>query len=146
MLPSRNVVGGQMKIRMDRKRILQGIAFALTIAAALVVLLAPGYTEMRLTNDGPAQIKALTLLEFLGPSIFVPVLIPVALTGLPLLLAGRARNGAWTAATIALAIFTVVASASVGWFYLPATIVAFVALISPSSDGQTLSARPAPSR
>lgn len=131
-----------MKHDSDRKHVLQIVAFTLTISAALVVLLVPGYMEMRLTNDGPEQVKALTLLEAVGPSIFVPLLIPVALTGLPLLLTGRARNGASIATTVALAIFTVVGSASIGWFYLPATIAAFIALFSSSRKRETLRAHP----
>jgi hypothetical protein len=69
-------------------------------------------------------------------SIFVPLLIPVALTGVPLL-TGHARNGAWIATTVALAIFSVVGSASIGWFYLPATIAAFIALFSSSGKRET---------
>jgi cbb3-type cytochrome oxidase cytochrome c subunit len=64
-----------MKQHTDRKHVLQVIAFTLTIAAALVVLLVPGYMEMRLTNDGPGQVKTSALLETVGPSIFVPLLI-----------------------------------------------------------------------
>jgi hypothetical protein len=69
----------------------------------------------------------------------------VALTGLPLLFTGRARNGASIATTVALAIFTVVGSASIGWFYLPAAIVAFIALFSSSRKRETLRAHPASS-
>ncbi|WP_426976958.1 hypothetical protein ACQCSU_19625 [Pseudarthrobacter sp. O4] len=62
----------------------------------------------------------------------VPLLIPVALTGLPLLLRGRAQVYASVATTVALAIFTVIASASIGWFYVPALAAALASLLAPS--------------
>lgn len=135
-----------MKLHLDRKRFFQVVAFALTIAAALVVLLVPGYVEMRLTNDGPTQVKTSTLLEVVGPSIFVPLLIPVVLTGLPLLLAGRGGNRVSIATTVALAIFTVIGSASIGWFYLPATVAAFTALFSSSREREALNTHSAASQ
>lgn len=132
-----------MKHDSDRNPVLQFVAFTLAIAAGLIILLVPGYTEVTRVNDGPEQVRTLTLLEAEGPSMFVPLLIPVALTGLPLLLTARVRKGASIATTVALAVFTVVGSASIGWFYLPGTIAAFIAIFSSSHKRETLRAHPA---
>ncbi|MEV7133163.1 hypothetical protein AB0N24_09780 [Arthrobacter sp. NPDC093128] len=108
----------------------QTIAFSLTIAVALVALLVPVYVNVKLTNDGPEQVTTSTLFETGGPSVFVPLLIPVALTGLPLLLTGRAQRYASVATTVALAIFTIIASATIGWFYVPALAAAVASVVA----------------
>ncbi|WP_456505852.1 hypothetical protein [Arthrobacter sp. UYCu723] len=117
---------------MDPKSVRQIIAFSLTIAVALVFLLVPVYSEVKLINGGPDQVTTSTLLETVGPSVLVPLLIPVALTGLPLVLRGRAQVYASVTTTVALAIFTVIASASIGWFYVPALAAALASLLAPS--------------
>jgi hypothetical protein len=121
-----------MRRRSDPKSVRQIIAFSLTVAASLVLLLVPVYSTVKLTNDGPDQVTASTLLEIVGPYIFVPLLIPVALTGLPLLLKGPAQLYASVATTIALAIFTLIASATIGWFYVPALAAALASVLAPS--------------
>jgi hypothetical protein len=108
----------------------QAIAVSLTIAVALMALLVPLYVNVRLTNDGPEQVTTSTLFETVGPSGFVPLLIPVALTGLPLLLTGRAQRYASVATTVALAIFSVIASATIGWFYVPALAAAIASVMA----------------
>jgi hypothetical protein len=77
-------------------------------------------------------IIASTLLEIVGPYIFVPLLIPVALTGLRLLLRGPAQKYASVATTVALAIFTLIGSATIGWFYVPALTAALASVLAQS--------------
>lgn len=113
-----------MRRRSDLKNLRQIIAFFLTITAGLVLLLVPMYGGVQVTNDGPEQVTTSTLLEIAGPYVFVPLLIPVALTGLPLLLRGRAQIYTSVATTVALAVFTLIASATIGWFYVPALAAA----------------------
>lgn len=127
-----------MRRRSDPKRVRQIVAFSLTIATSLVLLLVPLYIEVKLIDGGPEQVSTSTLLETVGPSIFVPLLIPLALTGLPLLLSGRARDYGSVATTVALAIFIVIGSASIGWFYVPAMTAAVAALAVPSRRRGTL--------
>nr|WP_172684766.1 hypothetical protein [Arthrobacter rhombi] len=115
-------------------RALQGVAFALTIAVAVAVLLIPlvtseTYVEGPGIPDSPPVTEHLTLLEETGPAIFVPLLIPVLLTGIPLLIRGKPWKGVSIAATVLLAIFTVIGSASIGWFYLPALLASAGALL-----------------
>lgn len=89
----------------------------------------PGGVEVSQMNDGPQRVETPTLLATMGPVIFVPLLIPVILTGIPLLFTRRASKGVSIATTVVLAVF---ASASIGWFHLPATIIALVSLFVPS--------------
>lgn len=121
-----------MRRHSDPVSVRQIIAFSLTIAAALALLLAPFHVEVHVTNGGPEQVTASTLLETEGPSILVPLLIPAALTGLPLLLKVPARKYASIGTTATLATFVVIASASIGWFYIPSLAAALAALLVPS--------------
>lgn len=93
-------------------------------------------------SGGPAQVSHPTLLETNGPSIFVPLLIPVALTALPLLIRGRARTPVSVATTVALVVFVVIASASIGWFYIPALAAAVAAVITSIGSRTTFQVRP----
>ena len=115
-------------------RVLQGVAFALAIAATLAALLLPLYTSETSSGgsgspDSPVVTEQLTLLAVNGPGIFVPLLIPVLLTGLPLLIRGTAWRGLSIAATVLLAAFVVLALASIGGFYLPALLASAGALM-----------------
>lgn len=121
-----------MRHRSGPKSVRQIIAFSLTIAVSLVLLLVPVYSTVKISNDGPDQVTASTLLEIVGPYILGPLLIPVALTGLPLLLREPGQNFASVATTVALAIFTLIASATIGWFYVPALAAALAAVVAPS--------------
>ena len=131
-----------MKRRPDPKNVRQIIAVSLTVVTSLVLLLVPAYTEVKLTTGGIEQTRYLTLLEVVGPSVFVPLLIPVALTALPLLLRGRARTQVSVATAVALALFIVIGSASIGWFYVPALTAAVAALVAPAGSRGRLQARP----
>jgi hypothetical protein len=122
-----------MRPPSDLKNARQIIAFSLTIAAALVLLLVPVYSGVQVTNDGPEQVTTSTLLEIVGPYVFGPLLIPVALTGLPLLMRGRAQKYTAVATTVALAIFTLIASATIGWFYVPALAAALTSVWASST-------------
>ena len=109
-----------MKRHLGSRNIRQVLAVLFAIMASLVLLLVPMYTQVKLTSGGPEQVSHTTLVETVGPSIFVPLLIPVALTALPLLTRGRARTPVSVATTVVLVVFVVIGSASIGWFYIPA--------------------------
>ena len=117
-----------MKRHLDSWNVRQVLAVSLAIIASLVLLLVPMYTQVKLTSGGQEQVSHPTLLETVGPSIFVPLLIPVALTALPLLIRGRARTPVSVATTVALVVFVVIGSASIGWFYVPALATAVAAV------------------
>lgn len=131
-----------MKRHLDSRNVRQVLAFALAIVASVVLLLVPFYTQVKVTSGGPEQVTHPTLLEINGPSIFVPLLIPVVLTGLPLLIRGRARTPVSVVATVGLAIFVVIGSASIGWFYIPALTAAVAAVVSSLDRQPRLQVRP----
>lgn len=68
----------------------------------------------------------------------MPLLIPTVLTALPLLIRGRARIKVSVAATVALAVFVVMGSASIGWFYIPALTAAVAAVVAAMDNSGTL--------
>lgn len=119
-----------MKRHLDSKNVRQVLALSLAIVASLVLLLVPMYTQVKLTSGGPEQVSHPTMVETVGPSIFVPLLIPVALTALPLLTRGRTRSPVSVATTVALVVFVVIGSASIGWFYVPAMAAAVAAVVT----------------
>lgn len=131
-----------MKRRPDRKNVRQALAFSVAIAASSILLLVPIYTEAKLTAGGPTQVSQSTLLETVGPTIFVLLLIPVALTGLPLLLRGRGQKQVSVVTVVALAVFVVIGSATIGWFYVPAFAAAIAALGTSTGSPKRLHARP----
>lgn len=57
--------------------------------------------------------------------------MPILLTAIPLLARGRAGRPIAIACTALLAVFTVIATASIGWFFVPALLAAFVAIFLP---------------
>lgn len=98
--------------------------------------------QVKLASGGPEQVSHPTLLETVGPSIFVPLLIPVALTALPLLTRGRARTPVSVATTFALVVFVVIGSASIGWFHVPALAAAVAAVVASMGSHARLQVRP----
>jgi hypothetical protein len=121
-------------------RVLQGVAFALAIAGALLMLLLPMYASETSSGgsgspNGPVVTEQLTLLAVNGPAIFVPLLIPVLLTGLPLLVRGKPWRGLSVAATVLLAVFALIGLASIGLFYLPALLASAGALLVRPTEG-----------
>ncbi|TJY64046.1 hypothetical protein E4J89_19065 [Arthrobacter sp. CAU 1506] len=123
-------------------RVLQGVAFALTVTVALAALLYPLYTvESSSGGSGnpssPVVTEQLTLLAVNGPVLFVPLLIPVILTGLPLFIPGKPWRGLSIAVTILLAAFIWIGSASIGWFYVPALLASACALLVQPAERHT---------
>lgn len=131
-----------MKRHPDSRNVRQALAVSLATVASLVLLLVPMDTQVKIMSGGPVQVSHPTLLETNGPSIFVPLLIPVALTALPLLIRGRARTPVSVATTVALVVFVVIASASIGWFYIPALAAAVAAVITSMGSRTTFHVRP----
>ncbi|UZX02136.1 hypothetical protein F8G81_05515 [Arthrobacter sp. CDRTa11] len=119
-----------MRRHWDPKRVRRIIALSLAAGASLVLLLFPVYSTMSLSNGAPDHVTASTMFDVMGPSILVPLLVPVVLAGLPLLVR-RTAHALPVATTIALGIFTVISSATIGWFYVPALAAAVAAVTAP---------------
>lgn len=131
-----------MKHHLDSWNVRQFLSVSLAIVASVVLLLVPMYTQMRVTSRGPEEISHSTLLETNGPSVFVALLIPVALTALPLLTRGRARISVSVATAVALVVFVVIGSGSIGWFYVPALTAAVAAVVASLGSQTRLQVRP----
>ena len=131
-----------MKHHLDSWNVRQLLAVSLGIVASVVLLQVPVYIRMKVTSGGPGEISHSTMLETNGPSVFVALLIPVALTALPLLLRGRARTSVSVATTVALVVFVVIGSGSIGWFYVPALAAAVAAVVASTGSQTRLQVRP----
>lgn len=131
-----------MERHRDSRDIRQVLAISLAILASSVLLMVPMHTQAKVTAGGLEQVKHLTLLELVGPSILVPLLIPMVLTALPLLTRGRARTSVSVVTTAALAGFVLIGSASIGWFYVPALAAAVAAVIVSIGSRPRLRVRP----
>lgn len=113
------------------KRVAQIVAFFLAIAAAIAVVVLPGWIEVSQSDDGQQTITASTLLDAVGPQILLWLVIPVTLTGIALLVRSARVQLVLIVTTILLGVFCVVASASIGWFFLPAFVAQVVSLFLP---------------
>lgn len=107
-------------------RILHLASFACVLGATALALFAPMSTTAVTTNNGQQFIYTSTLLQSQGASILLPLLIPLAIALIPLVSATKALRTSSIVSAILLMFFAVIASASIGWFYLPAAILAML--------------------
>ena len=106
----------------DARRAVQLVAVLLAAAAAAVFVGVPMDTGS--TNQ--------TLLQAEGPHVLPVLLLPVALTLVPLLWLGRGRTAASVTCSALLVLVCLVGMLTVGVFYLPAAIVSGIALAVPA--------------
>jgi hypothetical protein len=122
--------------QMDKKIRLPVTGFLLTLAAALVGMLAPLSTEVSSSASGTSEtVRHLNLVQSAGWGValrlaipVVVVLVIVGLTGAAIHLGHRRRAILLTGAVL-LGIWTVLSLASVGLLYVPATVVMIVAAV-----------------
>src|SRR5690625_1074307 len=105
------------------------IAFGLAFAASLVLLFLPVYSTVTTISKSVTTQDTVTLWAANGPWILVPLTLPVLLTAAVALARGRGGLVVSILCTLVLAAFTVLALASIGMFYLPALVVAVVAVL-----------------
>lgn len=105
------------------------IAFVLALVASLVLLFLPVYSTVTTTASGTRTEDTATLWAVNGPWILIPLALPVLLTAAIALARGRGGLVVSMLCTLVLAAFTVLAIASIGMFYLPALVVAAVAVL-----------------
>lgn len=110
-------------------RVAQIAAFVFVIAATLAAILLPSSVRMNITNAGSPKIETPTLLEIHPPTVLIPLVIPLVLTLIPLLVREKGWRIVSIVCVVLLAVFTVIASASVGWFYIPALLAGLVAVL-----------------
>lgn len=120
----------------DARRAVQLVALLLSAAAAAIFVGVP-------MDTGSAN---QTLLQAEGPHTLPVLLLPVALTLVPLLWLGRGRTAAAVTCSILLVLVCLAGLLTVGFFYLPAAIVSGIALAVPArraSPTSTAASHPA---
>jgi hypothetical protein len=110
-------------------RVAQIGAFVFVIAATLAAVLLPSNVRVNITEPGAPRIETPTLLEINPPTVLIPLAIPLVLTLIPLLVRAKRWRIISIVCVVLLAVFTVIASASVGWFYIPALLAGLVAVL-----------------
>ncbi|MDM4764400.1 hypothetical protein QT381_15475 [Galbitalea sp. SE-J8] len=115
----------------NAKRVTQYVAAALALAAALAIALLPSYIQVSTTSDGQESITSGTVLEVVGIWFLLVLAIPLILAALPLSATGRAWQPLSIVSAVLLSIFALVGSLSIGWYFVPATIAAIVAVFLP---------------
>ena len=99
---------------------LTAVSVVLAVAAAIFLLVAPVYSGF----DGKQPTHA-TLIEVNGSWAVMAVMFPVLMALMPLVFRRRAMR---IAATIVMLGFALISGFSIGLFYLPACLVALMAL------------------
>lgn len=117
--------------RMGAKRIAQFMALALVLAGVLALLVLPSYVSVTEDSTGHQSVEALPFLTVMGAGYLALLVIPVIIAAAPLLFRWRGWPVASIASAILLAAFAVVASLSIGVFFLPGTFAAIVAASLP---------------
>lgn len=127
------------------------VAFGLTLAASVALLLAPtverqesscgvtGSTARTLPTDQPAcvdRVSHVNLLQEEGISVVFVLAVPVVVAGLALALQWTrwSRNAALGAGTV-LALLAVLGAASIGLFYLPGAVAFLIGVSRPKGPG-----------
>lgn len=120
----------------DRKRVVQLVAFVASIVGAAFALFMPAYesTLESWSSSGETSVETQTqtLLEVNGPSVIGLILVPIILTGISLVVSGRARVPVSIVATVLLVVLVFISGATIGLFYAMAAIAAIVALFVPA--------------
>jgi hypothetical protein len=121
--------------RPDTERGLAWAAFALALAASLILLLAPLGTSVEAVPAGGSSMTGHVTHESLllhdGWSAAIPLAVPVGISGAALLPArGRWRRPVRGVAAFLLMAFVVVGIFSIGIYYLPAAGAMFAAAAS----------------
>lgn len=101
----------------SQARLWQWAAVAYGVCAVLFLLFFPS-----MVVDGYSR----PLLQVLGPSMVLPVTLPVLLTALPAVVAWRKALIAWIVAACLL-VFIIATALSVGFIYLPSALFTGVA-------------------
>jgi len=125
------------RYRWGAKRITQIVAAALTVAATLALLIIPSYTSVSENSAGEETIETLPLLAVVGTWYLVVLALPIVFTIAPLIPKHRRWQTVSVVSTILLVMFTVIGALSIGYYYIPAAIVAIIAVFLPTSGRRT---------
>jgi DMSO/TMAO reductase YedYZ heme-binding membrane subunit len=117
-------------------------ALAFAVLASLVLLVLPVYSSSTTSSEtGGVEVRnTSTLLETQGTGVLGILLVPIVLTLLPYLIRSPSRGRArlTIACTVLLGIGTLLALASIGFFYLPALVCSVAASTAALRDPNRL--------
>ena len=131
--------------RRRRHDLWQLVALVLSVAASLLLLVLPVYESSTTSSSGAEVSGTSTLLETQGPAVLVTLAVPILLTGVPLLVQGRARGAVSLVCTLLLGIGALLALLSIGVFYLPALVCSIAATTASLRPSASAPSGPAPS-
>lgn len=114
-------------------RVLQLVAFGLALAATLAAILLPSGIVVE-EIDGVTNVLTTRLIENLSAGIISALLLALILTALPLAMWRHGWRIASILCVLCLAVFTVIASATIGWYYIPTLLVSIAAVCLPARN------------
>lgn len=122
----------------NSKRIVQLTALVLALLAYLALAFAvPVYSTYSTDSSGSGTSGDQTLVEANGIAVLFVMAIPVVLTAIPLIVRGRAWPTVSLVTGLLVVAFVLIASLSIGWFFVPAMIAAIVAVALPPRAGRS---------
>ncbi len=113
-------------------RTLTTISFLVTLVTSGLLLIVPVYSGQR--GNGIVKVQTyVTLLEENGAFALIPLMIPVLMASMPMIFP---HSWVRLGATILLVLFVFIAGFSIGLFYVPSTVLMYVATISDFREKQ----------
>lgn len=105
-------------------RLLAALALGAALLASVYYLVVPTYTSVTFAEDSAGVETHQTLLQVNGPSVLLPLAVPVLLAAIPNAFAGRRWSGAITSAmAMLLSAFVLVTGFSIGIAYFPSALL-----------------------
>lgn len=120
-----------MEYVINAKRILQFLAFAFTLAAVLAILILPSYITVESDSKGNETVSTSTVLAETGPVVLAILAVPTLIAAVPLLLRGRTWQPGTITSALLLVGFAIVSGLTIGFYFVPAAILALVATFLP---------------
>ncbi len=112
----------------NAKRVIQIIALALTAAAVSAIILLPSYVSETTDSAGNESITTQTVPEVGGIGFVAILAIPLIFAAAPLFAPGSSWQIFSIGSTVLLAVFAIVASPSIGFYFLPAVVLEVIAV------------------
>lgn len=111
------------------KRMLQVLALALAVVAAVLVLFLPSYSVVSSDSAGNETVTVQSIWQYSGPAFALVLAIPVAVALVPVVVRGTAWPVVSVISAVALVAFWAFGAMSVGVAFLPAAAAAVVAAV-----------------
>ncbi len=112
----------------NAKRVIQIIALAINAAAVSAIVLLPSYVSVTTDSAGNESITTRAVLQVGGTGFVAILALPLIFAAAPLF----ARGSSWQifsiGSTVLLAVFAIVASLSIGFYFLLAVVLEGIAV------------------